>query len=140
LYPLFSCSSFETIQTFLSPTIKMQLPSIFWTFWLPIHPLIHSWKQKCVDSDLTSEEVDELALIDHDEIMSRLTLKQEVKLTARVKKCQVLQVYNLICISCNDSWVLLCSLLPSAYDSKPLQCCCGEPQHWSACEILLFTL
>ncbi|XP_039520752.1 rap guanine nucleotide exchange factor 1 isoform X2 [Pimephales promelas] len=35
------------------------------------------WKQKCVDSDLTSEEVDELALIDHDEIMSRLTLKQE---------------------------------------------------------------
>ncbi|XP_052419503.1 rap guanine nucleotide exchange factor 1 isoform X2 [Carassius gibelio] len=35
------------------------------------------WKQKCVDSELTSEEVDELCLIDHDEIMSRLTLKQE---------------------------------------------------------------
>ncbi|XP_056115699.1 rap guanine nucleotide exchange factor 1 isoform X2 [Rhinichthys klamathensis goyatoka] len=35
------------------------------------------WKQKCVDSELTSEEVDELSLIDHDEIMSRLTLKQE---------------------------------------------------------------
>ncbi|XP_042585357.1 rap guanine nucleotide exchange factor 1-like [Cyprinus carpio] len=35
------------------------------------------WKQKCVDSELTSEEVDELYLIDHDEIMSRLTLKQE---------------------------------------------------------------
>uniref|UniRef100_A0A8C1M0Q9 CRK SH3-binding GNRP n=1 Tax=Cyprinus carpio TaxID=7962 RepID=A0A8C1M0Q9_CYPCA len=32
---------------------------------------------KCVDSELTSEEVDELYLIDHDEIMSRLTLKQE---------------------------------------------------------------
>ncbi|XP_067270368.1 rap guanine nucleotide exchange factor 1 isoform X4 [Pseudorasbora parva] len=35
------------------------------------------WKQKCVDSELTSEEVDELSLIDHEEIMSRLTLKQE---------------------------------------------------------------
>ncbi|XP_058640710.1 rap guanine nucleotide exchange factor 1 isoform X3 [Onychostoma macrolepis] len=35
------------------------------------------WKQKCVDSELTSEEVDQLYLIDHDEIMSRLTLKQE---------------------------------------------------------------
>ncbi|XP_042617730.1 rap guanine nucleotide exchange factor 1-like isoform X2 [Cyprinus carpio] len=35
------------------------------------------WKQKCVDSDLTSEEVNELYLMDHDEIMSRLTLKQE---------------------------------------------------------------
>ncbi|XP_016389989.1 rap guanine nucleotide exchange factor 1-like [Sinocyclocheilus rhinocerous] len=35
------------------------------------------WKQKCVDSELTSEDVDELYLIDHDEIMSRLTLKQE---------------------------------------------------------------
>ncbi|XP_056319968.1 rap guanine nucleotide exchange factor 1 isoform X3 [Danio aesculapii] len=34
------------------------------------------WKQKC-DSELTSEEVDELCLIDHDEIMSRITLKQE---------------------------------------------------------------
>uniref|UniRef100_A0A8C2HXQ4 Rap guanine nucleotide exchange factor (GEF) 1a n=1 Tax=Cyprinus carpio TaxID=7962 RepID=A0A8C2HXQ4_CYPCA len=33
--------------------------------------------QKCVDSDLTSEEVNELYLMDHDEIMSRLTLKQE---------------------------------------------------------------
>ncbi|XP_043103123.1 rap guanine nucleotide exchange factor 1 isoform X3 [Puntigrus tetrazona] len=35
------------------------------------------WKQKCVDSELTSEEVDELYLIDHEEIVSRLTLKQE---------------------------------------------------------------
>ncbi|XP_048064963.1 rap guanine nucleotide exchange factor 1 isoform X3 [Megalobrama amblycephala] len=35
------------------------------------------WKQKCVDSELTSEELDELSLMDHDEIMSRLTLKQE---------------------------------------------------------------
>ncbi|XP_016430230.1 rap guanine nucleotide exchange factor 1-like [Sinocyclocheilus rhinocerous] len=35
------------------------------------------WKQKCVDSELTSEEVDELYLMDHDEIMSHLTLKQE---------------------------------------------------------------
>ncbi|XP_051758812.1 rap guanine nucleotide exchange factor 1 isoform X2 [Ctenopharyngodon idella] len=35
------------------------------------------WKQKCVDSELTSEELDELTLMDHDEIMSRLTLKQE---------------------------------------------------------------
>uniref|UniRef100_A0A673L8S2 CRK SH3-binding GNRP n=2 Tax=Cyprinidae TaxID=7953 RepID=A0A673L8S2_9TELE len=41
------------------------------------YPLIDSWKQKCVDSELTSEDVDELYLIDHDEIMSRLTLKQE---------------------------------------------------------------
>uniref|UniRef100_A0A671N8U3 CRK SH3-binding GNRP n=1 Tax=Sinocyclocheilus anshuiensis TaxID=1608454 RepID=A0A671N8U3_9TELE len=40
-------------------------------------PLIHSWKQKCVDSELTSEEVDELYLMDHDEIMSHLKLKQE---------------------------------------------------------------
>uniref|UniRef100_A0A672NIT3 CRK SH3-binding GNRP n=1 Tax=Sinocyclocheilus grahami TaxID=75366 RepID=A0A672NIT3_SINGR len=42
-----------------------------------LYPLIYSWKQKCVDSELTSEDVDELYLIDHDEIMSRLTLKQE---------------------------------------------------------------
>ncbi|KAL1270226.1 hypothetical protein QQF64_032515, partial [Cirrhinus molitorella] len=35
------------------------------------------WKQKCVDSELTSDEVDALYLIDHDEIMSHLTLKQE---------------------------------------------------------------
>ncbi|XP_016095996.1 rap guanine nucleotide exchange factor 1-like [Sinocyclocheilus grahami] len=35
------------------------------------------WKQKCVDSELTSEEVDELYVMDHDEIMSHLTLKQE---------------------------------------------------------------
>uniref|UniRef100_A0A673LGF0 CRK SH3-binding GNRP n=1 Tax=Sinocyclocheilus rhinocerous TaxID=307959 RepID=A0A673LGF0_9TELE len=42
-----------------------------------LYPLIDSWKQKCVDSELTSEDVDELYLIDHDEIMSRLTLKQE---------------------------------------------------------------
>ncbi|XP_016323720.1 rap guanine nucleotide exchange factor 1-like, partial [Sinocyclocheilus anshuiensis] len=35
------------------------------------------WKQKCVDSELTSEEVDELYLMDHDEIMSHLKLKQE---------------------------------------------------------------
>uniref|UniRef100_A0A8C1XTU3 CRK SH3-binding GNRP n=1 Tax=Cyprinus carpio TaxID=7962 RepID=A0A8C1XTU3_CYPCA len=41
------------------------------------YPLIYSRKQKCVDSDLTSEEVNELYLMDHDEIMSRLTLKQE---------------------------------------------------------------
>uniref|UniRef100_A0A671PI64 CRK SH3-binding GNRP n=1 Tax=Sinocyclocheilus anshuiensis TaxID=1608454 RepID=A0A671PI64_9TELE len=42
-----------------------------------LYPLSSSWKQKCVDSELTSEDVDELYLIDHDEIMSRLTLKQE---------------------------------------------------------------
>uniref|UniRef100_A0A8C2A740 CRK SH3-binding GNRP n=1 Tax=Cyprinus carpio TaxID=7962 RepID=A0A8C2A740_CYPCA len=42
-----------------------------------VSPTWLSWKQKCVDSELTSEEVDELYLIDHDEIMSRLTLKQE---------------------------------------------------------------
>ncbi|XP_026100850.1 rap guanine nucleotide exchange factor 1-like isoform X2 [Carassius auratus] len=35
------------------------------------------WKQKCVDSELSSEEVNELYLMDHDEIMSHLTLKQE---------------------------------------------------------------
>uniref|UniRef100_A0A8C2IK04 Rap guanine nucleotide exchange factor (GEF) 1a n=1 Tax=Cyprinus carpio TaxID=7962 RepID=A0A8C2IK04_CYPCA len=38
---------------------------------------LYTLSQKCVDSELTSEEVDELYLIDHDEIMSRLTLKQE---------------------------------------------------------------
>lgn len=42
------------------------------------YPLIHSWKQKCVDSEMTSDKVDELYLIDHDEIISHLTLKQEV--------------------------------------------------------------
>ncbi|XP_051950628.1 rap guanine nucleotide exchange factor 1 isoform X3 [Xyrauchen texanus] len=35
------------------------------------------WKQKCADSELTSEQVDELSLIDHEEIMSHITLKQE---------------------------------------------------------------
>ncbi|TRY64994.1 hypothetical protein DNTS_024655 [Danionella cerebrum] len=35
------------------------------------------WNQKCVDSDLNSEELDELFLIDHEEIMSHITLKQE---------------------------------------------------------------
>ncbi|KAI2661884.1 Rap guanine nucleotide exchange factor 1 [Labeo rohita] len=35
------------------------------------------WKQKCVDSEMTSDKVDELYLIDHDEIISHLTLKQE---------------------------------------------------------------
>lgn len=48
---------------------------------------LRSWKQKCVDSELTSEELDELTLMDHDEIMSRLTLKQEVK-----PMCKVLHV------------------------------------------------
>uniref|UniRef100_A0A8C1ADQ8 CRK SH3-binding GNRP n=1 Tax=Cyprinus carpio carpio TaxID=630221 RepID=A0A8C1ADQ8_CYPCA len=48
------------------------LPSV-----LRPHTLLSLWKQKCVDSDLTSEEVNELYLMDHDEIMSRLTLKQE---------------------------------------------------------------
>ncbi|XP_049341782.1 rap guanine nucleotide exchange factor 1 isoform X1 [Astyanax mexicanus] len=36
-----------------------------------------SWKQKCADSELSSEELDELSLVDHDEIMARITLKQE---------------------------------------------------------------
>ncbi|XP_046727501.1 rap guanine nucleotide exchange factor 1 isoform X1 [Silurus meridionalis] len=36
-----------------------------------------SWKQKCVESDLSTEELDELSLVDHNEIMSRITLKQE---------------------------------------------------------------
>ncbi|XP_034162749.2 rap guanine nucleotide exchange factor 1 isoform X3 [Pangasianodon hypophthalmus] len=36
-----------------------------------------SWKQKCAESDLSSEELDELSLVDHDEIMARITLKQE---------------------------------------------------------------
>ncbi|KAI4872661.1 hypothetical protein NFI96_020406 [Prochilodus magdalenae] len=36
-----------------------------------------SWKQKCADSDLNSEELDELSLVDHDEIMAHITLKQE---------------------------------------------------------------
>ncbi|XP_055024016.2 rap guanine nucleotide exchange factor 1 isoform X4 [Misgurnus anguillicaudatus] len=35
------------------------------------------WKQKCVDSEMSSDEVDELLLLDHDDIMSRLTIKQE---------------------------------------------------------------
>uniref|UniRef100_A0A3B1KBI6 CRK SH3-binding GNRP n=1 Tax=Astyanax mexicanus TaxID=7994 RepID=A0A3B1KBI6_ASTMX len=33
--------------------------------------------QKCADSELSSEELDELSLVDHDEIMARITLKQE---------------------------------------------------------------
>ncbi|XP_026865767.2 rap guanine nucleotide exchange factor 1 isoform X4 [Electrophorus electricus] len=36
-----------------------------------------SWTQKCVDSGLSSEELDELSLVDHDEIMAHITLKQE---------------------------------------------------------------
>ncbi|XP_026988945.2 rap guanine nucleotide exchange factor 1 isoform X3 [Tachysurus fulvidraco] len=36
-----------------------------------------SWQQKCADSDLSSEELDELSLVDHNEIMARITLKQE---------------------------------------------------------------
>uniref|UniRef100_A0AAR2KTR5 CRK SH3-binding GNRP n=1 Tax=Pygocentrus nattereri TaxID=42514 RepID=A0AAR2KTR5_PYGNA len=36
-----------------------------------------SWKQKCADSDLSSEELNELSLVDHTEIMARITLKQE---------------------------------------------------------------
>ncbi|XP_053481543.1 rap guanine nucleotide exchange factor 1 isoform X3 [Ictalurus furcatus] len=36
-----------------------------------------SWKQKCADSDLSSEELDELSLVDHNEIMAHITLKQE---------------------------------------------------------------
>lgn len=35
------------------------------------------WKQKCVDTEMSSDEVDELLLLDHDDIMSRLTIKQE---------------------------------------------------------------
>ncbi|XP_056629431.1 rap guanine nucleotide exchange factor 1 isoform X2 [Triplophysa dalaica] len=35
------------------------------------------WKQKCVESEMSSEELDQLSLVDHDEIMSHLTLKQE---------------------------------------------------------------
>ncbi|TSO77757.1 Rap guanine nucleotide exchange factor 1 [Bagarius yarrelli] len=36
-----------------------------------------SWKQKCADSDMNSDELDELSLVDHQEIMARITLKQE---------------------------------------------------------------
>ncbi|XP_030620492.1 rap guanine nucleotide exchange factor 1 [Chanos chanos] len=36
-----------------------------------------SRKQRCTDSGQESGEVDELSLIDHDEIMARITLKQE---------------------------------------------------------------
>lgn len=36
-----------------------------------------SWKQKCADSDLSSEELDELSFVDHHEIMARITLKRE---------------------------------------------------------------
>ncbi|XP_062855172.1 rap guanine nucleotide exchange factor 1 isoform X3 [Trichomycterus rosablanca] len=39
---------------------------------------MESWKQRCTDSDLSSEELDELSLLDHSEIMSRITLKREV--------------------------------------------------------------
>lgn len=35
------------------------------------------WMQKCVESEMSSEELDALSLVDHDEIMSHLTLKQE---------------------------------------------------------------
>lgn len=38
----------------------------------------HSWKQKCTDGELSSEELDELSLVDHNEIMGRITLKQKV--------------------------------------------------------------
>lgn len=64
---------------------------MFWIFFIT-YPFIHSWKQKCVESELTSEEVDELSLMDHDEIMSRLTLKQEVKLMC--KMLHVLYMYK----------------------------------------------
>ncbi|KAL2092767.1 hypothetical protein ACEWY4_012565 [Coilia grayii] len=36
-----------------------------------------SWRQKSPDSGQSTEEVDELSLIDHEEIMARITLKQE---------------------------------------------------------------
>ncbi|XP_066499817.1 rap guanine nucleotide exchange factor 1 isoform X1 [Hoplias malabaricus] len=36
-----------------------------------------SWKQKSADTDLSSEELNELSLVDHSEIMARITLKQE---------------------------------------------------------------
>uniref|UniRef100_A0AAY4CS50 CRK SH3-binding GNRP n=1 Tax=Denticeps clupeoides TaxID=299321 RepID=A0AAY4CS50_9TELE len=36
-----------------------------------------SWRQKSPDSGQSTDEVDELSLIDHDEIMSRITLKAE---------------------------------------------------------------
>ncbi|XP_048098913.1 rap guanine nucleotide exchange factor 1 isoform X5 [Alosa alosa] len=36
-----------------------------------------SWRLKSPDSGQSTEEVDELSLIDHEEIMSRITLKQE---------------------------------------------------------------
>ncbi|XP_058861536.1 rap guanine nucleotide exchange factor 1-like isoform X7 [Acipenser ruthenus] len=38
-----------------------------------------SRRQKSTDSDHSDEEVDELSLIDHKEIMTRITLKQEVR-------------------------------------------------------------
>ncbi|KTG04151.1 hypothetical protein cypCar_00013186 [Cyprinus carpio] len=48
------------------------------------------WKQKCVDSELTSEEVDELYLIDHDEIIL-------VELTEDILKQLMELVFNLLC-------------------------------------------
>uniref|UniRef100_A0AAY4CQ18 CRK SH3-binding GNRP n=1 Tax=Denticeps clupeoides TaxID=299321 RepID=A0AAY4CQ18_9TELE len=46
-----------------------------------IHAIIKfsfsSWRQKSPDSGQSTDEVDELSLIDHDEIMSRITLKAE---------------------------------------------------------------
>ncbi|XP_036435288.1 rap guanine nucleotide exchange factor 1 isoform X2 [Colossoma macropomum] len=59
-----SCGAEDSLQDSASDHSKEQITS-------------DSWKQKCADSDLSSEELDELSLVDHDEIMARITLKQE---------------------------------------------------------------
>ncbi len=101
------------IRRLFSPTGKHLFFYLF--VLLMSYPLIRSWKQKCVDSELTSEEVDELYLIDHDEIMSRLTLKQEVKL---MKDRNAVFNFRSWYVDlhwlqwCSESWCALCCSLP----------------------------
>uniref|UniRef100_A0A3B4D3Z4 CRK SH3-binding GNRP n=2 Tax=Pygocentrus nattereri TaxID=42514 RepID=A0A3B4D3Z4_PYGNA len=59
-----SCGAEDSLQDSASDHSKEQITS-------------DSWKQKCADSDLSSEELNELSLVDHTEIMARITLKQE---------------------------------------------------------------
>ncbi|KAI5610377.1 rap guanine nucleotide exchange factor 1 isoform X4, partial [Silurus asotus] len=83
-----------TTRTRLTQTGELQLtiePPLFWVLLRRItahsdallqaekkaYTFYRNWKQKCVESDLSSEELDELSLVDHNEIMSRITLKQE---------------------------------------------------------------
>ncbi len=101
------------IRRLFSPTGKRLFFYLF--VLLMSYPLIRSWKQKCVDSEFTSEEVDELYLIDHDEIMSRLTLKQEVKLMKDRNavfnfRSWYLDLHWLQW--CSESWCALCCSLP----------------------------